>query len=237
MNSLRLVLSITSVLSLVACGSSTPATTPADAATSINPNVTAICATVARLDCPLGANVNCARDVMGEFNSTPARCAAQRDAFFACAARATTSTCAMIAEGHFAGCATAETALGTCADGDASVAPTDAGSAPTDTGSAVDAGAAECGATGAECCAGSDPCRAGATCNTTSNRCEVCGADGQICCPATTATCGAGLRCNAELRCSSVVCGEEGEACCATDGGAPCSGTNRCESGTCRAPF
>ena len=226
MSSARLSFSLITLLSLSACGgSNTPAATN-DAGTSSNPSVAAICANARRLNC---ASANCERDLRDTFNAVVPRCAAQRDAFFTCAARATTTTCEMIAMGRFAGCDAQSQAVEACDNAGA-----DAGTSDDAGNVSIDTGSASCGATGASCCAGASPCQAGNNCNTASNTCEACGADGQICCPATSALCASGLRCSPQLRCSSTICGEAGEPCCA---GSTCIGVNTCEMGTCTAPF
>jgi len=229
MSTSRVALSLITLLSLAACGGSTPApAATVDAGASGTSSVAAICAAARRLNCT--GVTNCESEIGAAFNGVAARCASVRDAYFACAARATNTTCAMVESGEFSSCAAQGAALQAC-DG----AGADAGT-PNDDGvaAATDTGAASCGSTGASCCAGASPCQAGNNCNTTSNTCEACGADGQICCPATSALCASGLRCSPELRCSTTICGEAGEPCCA---GSMCIGVNTCEMGTCTAPF
>lgn len=88
----------------------------------------------------------------------------------------------------------------------------------------------DCGRDGGPCCDG-DVCRSGSVC--ASGRCETCGADGEICCPAPD-ECAAGLTCDGGT-CGTPVagCGNAGEECCA---GERCNGELACEDGTCTMP-
>jgi hypothetical protein len=227
MSSARLSFSLITLLSLAACGGSNTPATNADSGATPTGSVATICAAARRLACT--GVTNCESEIGAVFNGFPARCAAARDAYFACAARATNTTCEMISTGQFSSCEALGRTLESCGGDSDSGTPNDDGVMPT-----TDTGSASCGATGASCCAGASPCQAGNNCNTTSNTCEACGADGQICCPATSALCASGLRCSPELRCSTTICGEAGEPCCA---GSTCIGVNTCEMGTCTAPF
>lgn len=122
-----LALALTTVSALTACGDSSPTTSPTTDASTTGGSVAAVCALARSLSCPSSAT--CERDLMSLWESVPARCVAQRDAFFSCAAGARSSTCAMIASGQFAGCQTQYAALGACVDTDASTTPTDASTA------------------------------------------------------------------------------------------------------------
>lgn len=125
-----LALALTTVTTLSACGGSANTVTPPADASVTGGGVAGVCALSRSLSCSTSAT--CERDLMGLWDSVPARCAAQRDAYFTCAANARTSTCAMIAMGQFAGCQTQYAALGACADSDASTPPTDASNPPAD---------------------------------------------------------------------------------------------------------
>ncbi len=120
-----LSLSFVPALALAACGGGggSPAADAAVDTSTANPQVSAICAISRAASCPTAAT--CEREVMSLYDSVPARCATQRSAVFACAAASRGTTCAMFAQGSFAGCSAQEAALDACADGDAS-SPSDA---------------------------------------------------------------------------------------------------------------
>lgn len=235
MNHLRVSLALTATLALAACNDpATPAPTPAADAGGNGASIATLCANSRRMSCPTSAA--CERDVAALFGTLPLRCAGVGEAFLACAARSSATACGNIERGQFTGCEAAARDVEACANGDAGTAPADVTTASDDAMTPGDVATA-CGAEGAACCAGDTACRAGLNCDVATSRCAPCGAAGQLCCPSTTATCAPGLRCDGALRCSATACGEEGEPCCEADGGPQCSGVNRCESGTCHAPF
>jgi hypothetical protein len=92
--------------SFVACGG---AATPAPAADAGSP-LTTICANLQRFGC---GGTMCEQEIRATFDSVPARCGAQRDAYFACAARSTTTGC-LSRDATFAMCAAQSDALSRC---------------------------------------------------------------------------------------------------------------------------
>ena len=129
--------------SLAACDGGavpTPAVDASAGAADAGPVVATICANLRRLNC---GGARCEADVEATFNAAPARCGAQRDAYFACAARSTATGC-LSRDATFAMCAAQYEAMYRC------TGPVDAGGpadppvpadvpAPEDTATADDA--------------------------------------------------------------------------------------------------
>lgn len=129
-----LTFALVALSNLVACGG---AATPATATDAGSP-LSTICANLQRFGC---GGAMCEQEIRATFDSVPARCSAQRDAYFACAARSTTTGC-LSRDATFAMCAEQSAALSRCAG------PIDAGRpadppVPPDVPEVADAGATQ----------------------------------------------------------------------------------------------
>lgn len=102
-------IALVALTSLVACGG---AATPAPAATAdAGAPLAVICANLLRHGC---GGAMCERELRALYDSVPPRCGAQRDAYFACAARSTATGC-LSNDATYAMCAALNEAVTRCA--------------------------------------------------------------------------------------------------------------------------
>lgn len=95
-----------------------------------------------------------------------------------------------------------------------------------------------CGGADQPCCGGFTCSQSGTTCNLSTNTCEYCGGEDELCClaPGPVYVCDtAQLDCRSEGALSYCRCGGSGEPCCA-DVISPCDNPGQCNMGVCYFP-